>query len=247
MIIEYHRPHTMDEALALLARTSPKTVPLGGGTRINRWTAEPTAVVDLQALPLKTIVTEGKQVEIGAGITLQELVENESLPPALREAAHREAGLNFRNAATLAGTLMTTDGRSALTAVLLAMDAHLVWLPGEKEIGLGEWLSARGQKQPGHLIAKIVFPAQVPVGLQTVARTPADLPIVVVVVAKFDLGRTRVVVGGFGAAPVLALDEVKPQNAANAVKKALNQASDEWAGAAYRQAAAEAMLERLLS
>ncbi len=32
MITEYHRPKTLPDALALLARTDVVTVPLGGGT-----------------------------------------------------------------------------------------------------------------------------------------------------------------------------------------------------------------------
>ena len=36
MIIEYHRPETIDEALDLLARSQPATVPLGGGTVLNQ-------------------------------------------------------------------------------------------------------------------------------------------------------------------------------------------------------------------
>lgn len=35
MILEYHRPKTIDEALALLERDNPRTVPLGGGTTLS--------------------------------------------------------------------------------------------------------------------------------------------------------------------------------------------------------------------
>ena len=31
MIVEYHRPNNLDEALLLLSRDYPHTVPLGGG------------------------------------------------------------------------------------------------------------------------------------------------------------------------------------------------------------------------
>lgn len=247
MIIEYHRPKTLDEALALLARTSPKTVPLGGGTGLNHWMTEPTAVVDLQSLPLNSLSEVGKGLELGATVTLQEMVENESLPPALREAAHRELGLNLRNSATLAGTLVTADGRSPLATVLLAMDARLVWLPENHEVAMSDWLPKRDQKQPGYLITKIILPERIPVGLQMVARTPGDRPILVVSVTKWEMGRTRVAVGGFGTAPILAMDKVDSKNAISAVTKALIGASDEWASATYRQAAAAALVERLIS
>ena len=47
----YHRPATLDDALALLAQ--PDVVPLGGGTVLNGLPAStPAEVVDLQALGL---------------------------------------------------------------------------------------------------------------------------------------------------------------------------------------------------
>jgi CO/xanthine dehydrogenase FAD-binding subunit len=50
MIVEYHRPPTLDLALQLLSRQSPVTVPMGGGTILNQPSPVPIAVVDLQEL-----------------------------------------------------------------------------------------------------------------------------------------------------------------------------------------------------
>ena len=51
-VIEYHRPGTMDEALARLSQKDPVCVPLGGGTGINRYGRMKIGVVDLQLLGL---------------------------------------------------------------------------------------------------------------------------------------------------------------------------------------------------
>ena len=66
MILEYYRPETLEEALSLLSQTSPKTVPLGGGTVVNAPSAEDYAVVDLQGLGWDKIEQKGRDLQIGA-------------------------------------------------------------------------------------------------------------------------------------------------------------------------------------
>ena len=66
MIIEYHRPNKLDEALKLLERKQPVTVPLGGGTVLNAPSEEQVAVVDLQDLGLGGIDKAGSTLKVGA-------------------------------------------------------------------------------------------------------------------------------------------------------------------------------------
>ncbi|MEE3102970.1 MAG: hypothetical protein VX316_04380, partial [Actinomycetota bacterium] len=63
--LTYHRPASLDEALALLALDDH--VPLGGGTILNA-DDDPTPVtmVDLQALDLGGITPDGDEITIGA-------------------------------------------------------------------------------------------------------------------------------------------------------------------------------------
>ena len=68
MITTYHRPQTLDEALALL--TQPNTFPLGGGTLLSQPTVDPVQVVDLQSLGLDSLTKKGNDLEIGATCTL---------------------------------------------------------------------------------------------------------------------------------------------------------------------------------
>src|SRR5436190_14558809 len=121
MITTYHRPQTLDEALMLL--TQPNTLPLGGGTLLSKPATDSIQVVDLQALGLDSLSKNGNNLELGATLTLQALLESEHCPPALKSALKLEAPLNIRNSATVAGTLVACDGRSTFASVLLAMDA----------------------------------------------------------------------------------------------------------------------------
>ena len=83
MILEYHRPETLDEALALLRRKEPLTFPMGGGTVLNQPSDNNYAVVDLQALGLNKIEPRGNALIAGATLTLQALLEQVELEPAL--------------------------------------------------------------------------------------------------------------------------------------------------------------------
>src|SRR5262245_30887834 len=109
MITAYHRPQTLDEALTLLAQPNP--TPLGGGTLLASRHGTPDSVqaVDLQLLGLDSLTKKGNELEIGATLTLQALLESEYCPEPLKRALKLEAPLNIRNSATVAGTLVTCD------------------------------------------------------------------------------------------------------------------------------------------
>ena len=238
-ISAYYRPTTLDEALALLAWPEPPAMPLGGGTVLNaprHHAGEGNiAVVDLQALGLNAINAGADQMQVGATATLQALLEHPAVLPALRRVLELEATINLRQMATLAGRLVTADGRSPLATALLALDARLTWEPGTITTGLGDWLPLRGQKRPGLLITQVSWSQGAALAFETIARTPADRPLVCLAAAAWPSGRTRIALGGHGAAPVLAMDGPEPGGAETAARAAYSQAEDAWASAEYRQ------------
>ncbi len=255
MITEYHRPQKLDEALQLLARRQPVTFPLGGGTTLNRPSDEPVAVVDLQALGLDEIQPRGNLLDLGATARLEQLLQTPALPPALDKAIRHEASYNLRQVGTVAGTLVASDGRSPFATAMLALDATLSLLHAHDEnptrseemIALGDLLPMRAARLQGRLITRVTIPINASLAYEYVARTPADRPIVCVAVARWPSGRTRITLGGFGAVALLALDGPEPGGAETAVQDAFSQAGDQWASAAYRQAAATALIQRILA
>lgn len=243
MITTYHRPKTLDEALTLL--TQPNRIPLGGGTLLSKPTADPVEVVDLQALSLDSINKSGNNLEIGATVTLQQLLESVHCPEALKSALKLEAPLNIRNAATVAGTLVVCDGRSTFATLLLALDAKLdLRQPnGESQLtGIVEFLALR----PRGLITSITLPLNVKAAFDYVSRTPADKPIVCAALAQWNSGRTRLALGGYGKAPLLAMDGTEAEGAETAARNALHEAVDEYASAEYRMDAAATLAKRCL-
>src|SRR5215217_8859337 len=222
MITTYHRPKTLDEALTLL--TKPNRIPLGGGTLLSKPTADSVEVVDLQALRLDFIKKNGNNLELGATVTLQQLLESELCPAALQSALKVEAPLNLRNAATVAGTLVVCNGRSTFASTLLAADARIEQANLQdakidyETINIGEFLPLRSTK----LITKIILPLNIKLAFNYVARTPSDKPIVCAALAQWNFGRTRLVLGGYGKSPMLAMDGTEAEGVEAAARNAFH-------------------------
>src|SRR5512134_1853820 len=160
MITTYHRPRTLDEALTLLSQSN--RLPLGGGTLLSQPQTDPVEAVDLQSIGLDSIKKSGNNLEIGATVTLQQLLASEHCPEALKSALKLEAPLNLRNAATVAGTLVACDGRSTFATAVLALDTRLEQTRIDNSqienrvSNIGDFLPMR--KLQGWLITKIMLP-----------------------------------------------------------------------------------------
>jgi len=260
MITTYHRPKTLDEALTLL--TQPNRIPLGGGTLVSKPTPDPVEVVDLQAIGLNAIKKHGNHLETGATVTLQQLLESEHCPEALRSAIKIEAPINIRNTATVAGALVACDGRSTFVAALLALDAklevkgidtlELVEMETEtrppqttvESISVGEFLPLRDKRIRGKLITAVTIPLNAKLAFEYVSRTPSDKPIVCAAAAQWNSGRTRLALGGYGKSPMLAMDGTEADGIGIAARNAYHEANDEWASAEYRMDVAATLAKR---
>jgi carbon-monoxide dehydrogenase medium subunit len=123
----WHRPETVDEALALLEKG--RVVAHGGGTSL--MTVAGTAIeeiVDLGRLPLKNMKASRKEFRVEAGVTLAELAAWPALtgPAAiLAEAAGRAASAPLRNRITAGGSVARLLPWSDLPPALLALDAAI--------------------------------------------------------------------------------------------------------------------------
>ena len=246
MIIEYHRPVRLEEALDLLGRASPRTIPLAGGTAVSRRQAEEIAVVDLQALGLDEIIQDDQILRVGAMASLEQVYRHPSVHSNLKTALQRDISQNARQMATLPGTIVACDGRSQLVTALLAMDVKLIWLPGDREVNIGNFLPLRSTWGAGGFIRAVEFPMNTLLVTETVARSPMDRAIVCVAACRWPSGRTRVALGGYGKEPVLAFDGPEPTGADLAAKNAYLHAEDAWATAGYRSEIAAALTRKLL-
>lgn len=128
---------------------------------------------------------------------------------------------------------------------MLAMDAHCL-LVNDKEttLGVGDLLPLRDRLLAGKLITRIEIPLNTKLAFETVARTPADKPIVCAALAQWPSGRTRLALGGWGQTPILAMDGNEPGGLEEAARSAFSEAVDEWASAEYRMEIAGILAKR---
>ena len=198
----YHRPDTVERALALL--TAGGNVALAGGTLLNA-DDDPTPVgmVDLQGLGLTSISVTDALIELGSRVTLHDLRRNGSIPPLVSNAAGAELPSTLRTLATVGGTVATGNPDSILLAALLAHSAE-VQVAGPDGTGgapLSNVLAAGGPCH-GRLITAVSLTVGGTTAYEAVGRTPSDTPIVSATARRTD-GLTTVALTGVAATPVL--------------------------------------------
>ena len=248
--LEYLLPETIEEALKYLERG----VPLAGGTGLTPRRNELKAVVDLQNLNLDRIEIKGDFIEIGATATLQEIIEAElNLPDRLRDVCKLESGWNLRNMATIGGTIMSSDGRSAILTALLALDAHIEQQPGPITLTMDDLLDHR---EDVTLMTKLRFKNPSKLLYEQVSRAPADFPLVCAAIATWDHDgkeKCAISVGGYGACPIrlreaetLFSHQGDISLAVEVARKAYVQAGDQWASPDYRSDVVGTLVDRLL-
>ncbi|MBC8448570.1 MAG: FAD binding domain-containing protein [Chloroflexi bacterium] len=270
---EYHRPHDLQEALHLLRRPRPRTVPLAGGsTLIGSGDRAVEAVVDLQNLGLRYVKTEpdSQAVLLGAMATLADVSRSDGVRRIyggiVAEAAHRSAGSVLRNQATVGGAVAVADPADELLVALLACDAQVtIHAPDATRLPLAEFLARREELLSAHaLITEVAISlprGQTGAALQRVARTAADVPIVCAAAVLSADGGTctaaRLALGGVAARP-LRLPEVEAMlvgqalsteligAAAERVTELVEPTGDFRGSAAYRQAMAGVLSGRAL-
>jgi CO/xanthine dehydrogenase FAD-binding subunit len=246
MISDYYRPDTVHDALALLMDERKKCKPLGGGTKLSRQHRGDFAVVDLQNTGLDQIERQGKRLQVGAVARMAALLEHEDVHPEIKRAIKIDATANLRNMATLGGWLVSSDGRSVLSTVLLALDITLTWEPGGERVRMGDWLPMRELEPPGVLITNMQWWLSPYLVFEYVARSPKDQPILIVAAAQWDSGRTRIALGGYGMTPIVAMDGLDDTGVDIASRDAYYVAEDHWATAVYRREVAAKLALRCL-
>ncbi len=238
MNTKYHRPRTLDEALVLASGAD--AVILGGGTTINARPGRLSGVVvDLQALDLAGIETDGGSIRIGASTRLQQVVDSSVVPEVLRDLARVEAPSTIRNAATVGGTIGTADSESPLLTGLLAFGARVsVARAGSTTDHQLEEILADPGLIRGGVITSVAVPAGGRAAAHRTGRTPMDRPIVMVVAHRDVGGAIRTAVSGVAAHPVL----VDPGRLAE-----LDPPADFRGSSSYRAHLAEVLTARALA
>jgi CO/xanthine dehydrogenase FAD-binding subunit len=132
---EYHRPETLDEALAILAELGSDAKALAGGQSLvpamNFRLARPAVLVDLNRLDPLAYITETADGGLRIGAMTRQRAAERSPAVARRasllfEAMPWIAHPQIRNRGTMGGSLAHADPAAELPAVMVALDARFV-------------------------------------------------------------------------------------------------------------------------
>ncbi len=127
----YHRPKSVQEAIALLGRLGEDALPLAGGHSLiplmKLRFAAPSDLVDLAGIDdLKGISEDGAEIVIAAMTTQQEVIASDLLAdkvPILEETALVIADPQVRSLGTMGGNAANGDPGNDMPAVMIALDA----------------------------------------------------------------------------------------------------------------------------
>jgi aerobic carbon-monoxide dehydrogenase medium subunit len=251
--VEYAKPASVADALAILKEHDGARALAGGQTLINVMkarAASPDLLVDLNGLTdLKGIeLASDGTLTIGAMTTYTELAASAEARarPILGEVCITIADVQVRNRGTIGGNVCANDPTNHLPPLMCAVGAQMtiVSADGERTVPaadffLGVYLTAVG---PGELLTRIAIPAGKQDGFAAVTLG-ADGTCIANAAASVN-GGVRVALGCVDAVPVV-IEAASPDTVGEAVRAAgLQPPSDVHASSEYRAHLAEVLAVR---
>jgi carbon-monoxide dehydrogenase medium subunit len=226
----YHRPGTLDDALALLRAHGDEAKVLAGGQSLVPLLAlrlaSPAHLVDLAGIPglgsvevLLDPAGQPARVRIGATVTQRQAEQHPAVQrhvPLLAEALPLIAHVQIRNAGTVCGSLAHADPAAELPAVALALEAELVVAgpAGERRVPAAEFFRSYLETAlgPDEVLVAVELPAARPgsgAAYREVSRRHGDYAMVGVGVSlALDpagcLVDVRIALAGVATTPVRA-------------------------------------------
>jgi len=272
----YHRPTSLDEALALLAEFGASARLLAGGQSLgpmlNLRMARPEHVIDVNDLTEFAYVRQlGDFVQVGGLTRHHQVAQSSCLQqhcPLLAEAASTIGHYAIRQRGTLGGSLANADpaAQMALVAVTLGAQMTLVRREGQRELAADEFIigAMTTALQPQEMLQSVKFPkfkANEASSFCMFNRRHGDFAMVAaattVAVQDGRVQHLRLALGGVAPSP-LRLDEVARQfegrlvtarwaeDVATAAAKAIEPPEDERIPASYRKELAKSLSLRAI-
>lgn len=200
-IKNYIRPQTLDEAYQLCQKKS--NVVLGGMLWLKMQNRTVNTAIDLCDLGLDTIEEDENCYRIGAMVTLRELETHKGLNAmtqgAFSEATKHIVGVQFRNSATIGGSLYGRFGFSDVLTLFQVLNAK-VRLHHHGVMSIAEFANLpRGVRD---ILVEVIVPKQdMKVVYLSQRNTATDFPVVACALSCIDTKYTCAI----GARPAKAI------------------------------------------
>ena len=218
----YHRPRSIDEALAVLAELGDRGKVLAGGQSLvplmSMRLSAPEHLVDVNHVPgLGTVEVDATAVRVGASARHSEVEQHPAAydaAPLLRQALQHVAHPTIRNRGTTVGSLVHGDPAAEMPAVLCLLDGSVTVRTADasREVAASEFFTGPMETavRPGELAVAATFrrpPGGTGSAFVEVARRHGDYAVcgvgAVVTVSDGEVSAARVALVSMGTGPVL--------------------------------------------
>lgn len=206
-IREYKKVATLEEAWELNQKRMNRVI--GGMLWVKMTKGNVGTAIDLSGLGLDTIEETDTEFRIGCMATLRQLEEHPGLAAysngAVKEAMRHIVGVQFRNLATVGGSVYGRFGFSDVISVLMVMDCYVEMYKGGM-IPLADFVSMPYDRD---ILVRIIIKKQkAAFSYQTVRITKTDFPVLTCAAAVTDKD-VRIAVGARPSKAMLLVDEQK--------------------------------------
>lgn len=218
----YHRPSSVDEAAALLAKDADAKYLAGGHTLIpvmKARLAAPSAVVDIGRIPaLIGVELSGDTLTIRAATTYHDIMTNADVKTAIPAIAHLTSVLGdpqVRSRGTIGGSIANNDPAADFPAAVLALGATVK--TNKRSIAADDFFKGlfTTALQDGELITAISFPVPAKAGYAKMRHPASRFALTGVFVAQTKGGDVRVAATGASQNGVLRVPDIEKALKAN--------------------------------
>ena len=233
---------TLDEAYTLNAKKS--TVIVAGNMWLRMCGMRRQTALDLSKLGLDYIKEDEHGFTIGAMTTLRTMETHAALNAAFGGVFARAfepiVGTQFRNSATVGGSVFSRFGFSDVSTLLLAMGAKVVTY-ARGEVPLGEF---QKEKWDRDILTAIRIEKGRSAAIESVRLSKTDIPVLVCAASADERG-VRVVLGSRPARAVIVAEDARPEEL-DYMRMAADvpMGSNARASEAYRRKVAPVLMER---
>lgn len=250
---EYVQPETLQEALEL--NKKPNNILIGGMLWIKMGDRAYNKAIDLSRLGLDAIEELDDEWKIGAMVTLGQLENHEALnqefDQTFQEAFSPIVGVQFRNSATVGGSLAGRYGFSDVLTLLMALNAE-VELAEKGRIPLEEYAKMKPDRD---VLAWVYIPKRnTRTSYKSVRNSATDFPVLTCAVNQDPENHAvHIVVGARPAKAAVYKDTLPADPSKEQIEALAARAADSFsyadnmrASGKYRQAMAKVLITRAL-